>query len=89
MYTSIPKTEAESVDDIVAANSSEGRNAKWMFVHDIPDNHQINSPVTIAVRRTPTVDNINPGTITGRIADTFVPIPPENKMIHRAIIPIN
>ena len=85
----MPNTDAESVDDIVAANSSEGKNAKWMFVHDIPDNHQINSPVISAVKRTPIVDNSNPGTMIGRIADSFVPIPPENKMIHNAIIPIN
>ena len=47
-------TDAESVDDMVAASSKEGMSAKCMLVHDMPESHQMNSPVNRVVSRTPT-----------------------------------
>ena len=85
----MPNTEAESVDDIVAAKSSEGRNAKWMLVHDIPDSHHTNNPVSNAVSSTPAVDSTRPGSNTGLISFTFVLMPPEKRMMHNAIMPMN
>ncbi len=85
----MPNTEAESVDDIVAASSSEGSSAKCMLVQFIPDNHHINKPVTMAVTSTPAVDSIRPGRSTGRMSDRRVPMPPENNITHRAIMPMN
>ena len=85
----MPKTDAESVDDIVAASSREGMNAKWMLVQLMPDSHQINSPVSTAVSSTPTVESTRPGRMTGRMAEIFVPMPPEKRMIQSAIMPMN
>ena len=70
------------------ARSSDGRNAKWMLVHCMPDSHHINTPVSNAVSSTPTVDSNRPGTMTGLMAESFVPIPPENRITHRAIMPM-
>ena len=86
---SMPKTEAESVDDIVAARSRDGMKAKCMFVQSMPESHQMNSPVSSAVRRTPMVESMSPGTMTGRIAESLVPMPPEKRMMQRAIMPMN
>ncbi len=85
----MPNTEAESVDDIVAASSSDGSRAKWMLVQLMPDSHHMKQPVSSAVSSTPTVESIMPGTITGRMAESLVSMPPENRMMHSAIIPIN
>lgn len=63
----MPKTEAESVDDIVAARRRDGRRAKCMLVHSIPDIHQMKRPVKRAVSTTPTVESMSPGTIIGLI----------------------
>ena len=85
----MPNTDAESVDDIVAASSSDTTSGKCMLVQLMPDSHQMNSPVNSAVRSTPTVESNNPGSITGRIEDIFVPMPPENSITHRATMPID
>ena len=71
------------------ASSSDGRNAKWILVHCMPDSHHMNRPVSRAVSSTPTEDSNRPGTITGRMAESFVPIPPENRITQRAIMPMN
>lgn len=85
----MPNTEAESVDDIVAASSSDGRKAKWILVQGIPDSQNMNSPVMSAVISTPTVDSIKPGAMIGFIVLMRVDIPPENRITHNAIIPMN
>ncbi len=85
---SIPNTDAESVDDIVAASSSDGRNAKCIFVHSIPDSSHMNPPVMKAVMSTPAVESAIPGIITGRMAEIFVPMPPENSMMQSATMPM-
>lgn len=85
----MPNTDAESVDDMVAASSSDGNRAKWMLVHDMPDSHHTNRPVISAVRSTPAVDRIRPGRMIGRMADSLVSMPPENRMMHSAIMPMN
>ncbi len=85
----MPNTDAESVDDIVAASNSDGNSAKCMLVHAMPDRHQMNIPVNNAVSSTPTVDSITPGAITGRIEDTRVDRPPEKRITHSATMPMN
>ncbi len=86
---SMPNTDAESVDDIVEANSNDGSSAKWILVHDIPDSQNMNTPVIRAVSSTPAVESTSPGTITGRMALSLVPMPPEKSIMHRAIMPMN
>ncbi len=85
----MPNTDAESVDDIVAASKIDGSSAKWILVHAMPDSHHTNSPVSRAVTSTPAVASTTPGPITGRMALTRVSMPPENKMMHRATMPVN
>lgn len=85
----MPKTEAESVDDIVAASSSDGTRAKCILVHGIPDSQKMNSPVSRAVRSTPAVESTSPGNAIGRIDDSDVDMPPEKRIIHSAIMPTN
>ena len=85
----MPNTEAESVDDMVAARSSEGRNAKWMLVQLIPESHHTNSPVRSAVSNTPAVESTSPGRSTGLISLILVLMPPEKRMMQRAIMPMN
>ena len=85
----MPNTEAESVDDMVDASSSDGTRAKWMLVQLIPESQKINSPVTPAVTSTPNVDSIRPGPMTGRIALISVDVPPVKSIIHSATMPTN
>ena len=47
------------------------------------------SPVKSAVRSTPAVESTNPGAMTGRIEAMRVDMPPEKRMTHRAIMPMN
>jgi hypothetical protein len=85
----MPNTEAESVDDIVAASRSDGRNAKWILAHSMPDSHRMNRPVMSAVSSTPAVERTRPGMITGLIEESLVPRPPEKSMIQSATMPMN
>ena len=55
----------------------------------MPDSHQINNPVKRAVSKTPTVESTIPGPKMGLISLNFVSIPPENKMMLNATIPMN
>ena len=57
---SIANTEAESVDDMVEANSREVVIGKAMLDQLMPDIHHINMPVKKAVSNTPMVDSIIP-----------------------------
>ncbi len=82
-------TDAESVDDIVAASNKDGISEKWMLVHDIPESHQINNPVNNVVNRTPNVDSMIPGRSTGRMSVKRVSIPPVKRMTLSAIVPRN
>jgi hypothetical protein len=82
-------TEAESVDDMVAASRSEGTSAKWIFVHDMPDRYHTNNPVSRAVRNTPIVDSTIPGVTMGLMSLYLVSIPPEKRMMLKATILIN
>ena len=85
----VAKTEAESVDDIVAASSSEVAQAKWIFVQAIPESHHTNSPVKTVVSSTPTVERTAPGATTGRTSANRVSMPPENRMMVSATMPMN
>lgn len=85
----MPKTDAESVDDMVAASSSEGTRAKWMLVQGMPESQKMNRPVTRAVTSTPTVESTRPGAITGRIERTLVDMPPLKRITHSATMPID
>ena len=49
----------------------------------------MNPPVISVVSNTPTVANTTPSVAMGLISDTFVSMPPENKIILNASIPIN
>ena len=71
----VAKTEAESVDDIVAASSSEVAQAKWIFVQAIPESHHTNSPVKTVVSSTPAVESTAPGATTGRMSSNRVSMP--------------
>ena len=56
----IANTEAESVEDMVAASSREVTKGRVMLVQLIPESHQMKSPVNSAVRNTPTVESMMP-----------------------------
>ena len=85
---SIAKTEAESVDDMVAASNREVVSGKLMLVKLMPDIIQINSPVNKAVSSTPAVDRTTPALIMGLMSAILVSIPPENRMTLRATMPM-
>ena len=82
-------TDAESVDDIVEASSREVMSGRWILVQLMPDNHHINSPVNSAVSSTPKVDSTIPRERIGLISVNLVSIPPENRIMLKATIPMN
>ena len=82
-------TEAESVDDMVDASKREVINGRWMLVQLMPDSHQINNPVKRAVSSTPAVDKTMPGVNMGFISVNLVSMPPENRMMLSATMPMN
>ena len=83
-------TDAESVDDIVAANRRAVVNGIAILELGIVLPIQnIKSPVNNVVSITPIVDKMIPCDITGFISLYFVSMPPENRIIPKAIIPIN
>ncbi len=57
----IPKTEAESVDEVVAANNKAVRIPMPKEGINALEIHQTKNPVNIAVITTPTVANTTPG----------------------------
>jgi len=73
----MPNTEAESVDDMVAASRIDGISAKCMLVHGIPDSQKMNRPVNSVVSSTPSVLSTRPGAMTGLIDLKLVDRPPE------------
>ena len=83
------KTEAESVDDMVAASNNDGMSEKWILVQLIPESHQIKRPVNKVVKSTPTVESMIPGASTGLMSLNLVSIPPVNRMMLRATMPMN
>jgi hypothetical protein len=54
-----------------------------------PVSQNIKYPVIAVVTNTPSVANTTPCDAIGFISDSFVSIPPENRMILSAIIPMN
>ena len=82
-------TDAESVEDIVAASNNEGMSEKWMLVHDMPESHQMNSPVNRVVNSTPSVESMMPGRSTGRMSAKRVSMPPVKRMTLSATVPRN
>ena len=85
----ILNTDAESVDDMVAANNMEVANGRYIFVNSNPEIKKINNPVMTAVKSTPTVDRAIPCQRMGLISLYWVSIPPEKRMMLKAIIPMN
>ncbi|OPZ94486.1 MAG: hypothetical protein BWY72_02331 [Bacteroidetes bacterium ADurb.Bin416] len=81
------KTEAESVDDMVDANSMAVAKPKPAAGSVHPNTHHTTKPEVRAVRKTPMVDKTIPCTTTGLISFILVSIPPENRMMVRAMIP--
>ena len=55
----------------------------------MPDSHQINNPVKRAVSSTPAVDKTMPGVNMGFISVNLVSMPPENRMMLSATMPMN
>ncbi len=82
-------TDAESVDDMMEANSSDSSHPKAYSGISHCMSSWINTPVNIVVSNTPTVANTSPGASTGRILPKSVSNPPENNITHSEIIPIN
>jgi hypothetical protein len=83
----IEKTDAESVEDIVAASSSAS--AKEISRSSHGATSQTKPASTMAVITTPTVASTTPGPMIGFISWKEVSIPPVKRMMHSAIIPTN
>ena len=86
---SIEKTEAESVDDIVAANRKDAIKPILGTLSPkgvLSATSQTSNPVEKVISNTPAVANVRPCPKTGLISSVLVSIPPENKMIHNAIV---
>ena len=49
----------------------------------------MNAPVNNVVTTTPTVESSRPGTMTGRISENLVSMPPVKRMMLNAIVPMN
>ena len=84
----IEKTEAESVEDIVAASSMAVIMPIPADFIVMPRIHQMAMPVSMVVSSTPTVASIIPGAITGFMSAILVSMPPENRMMHMVTVPI-
>ena len=82
-------TEAESVDDIVAANRNEASNENWMFIPANMQRQYMKAPVRSVVSKRASVERMSPGVTMGLISDILVSIPPVNRIMLRAIIPMN
>ncbi len=85
---SIEKTDAESVEAIVEASSSDVSSPMPADSIVIPNIHHIITPLISAVMKTPIVARMTPFAITGRISEIFVSIPPEKRMMHNAMVPM-
>lgn len=88
MERSIENTDAESVDDIVAASRRAVRIPMRAEGIVMPSTYQATKPVSMAVSSTPTVARMTPWGRTGRISEYLVSSPPENRMIQSAMVPI-
>lgn len=82
-------TEAESVEDIVAASRNEARSENWMFIPANMHRQYMKAPVRSVVIRRARVESMSPGVTIGLISDILVSIPPVNRIMLRAIIPMN
>ena len=82
-------TDAESVEDIVAASRRQVSMGISMFMSEYPESQKMKPPVSSVVSRTPTVESIIPCAMTGLMSRNLVSIPPVNRMMLRAIMPIN
>ena len=82
-------TDAESVEDMVAASNREVARGMYIGVKSNPEIQKMKSPVNNAVRNTPTVERAIPCHRTGLISLNWVSIPPEKRMMLKAIIPMN
>ena len=85
----ILKTEAESVEDIVAANSMAVISDMVMLTCLNPEIQYIKRPVKSVVSNTPTVESSIPCGSTGRISANLVSMPPENRIMLNATMPMN
>ena len=81
-------TDAESVDDIVPANSSDVSKPTAADCIVNPKIHHTKKPVITDVSTTPTVASIKPCASTGRISAILVSMPPANRMMHNATVPM-
>ena len=81
------KTDAESVEAIVEASSSDRANGISMPSHGAMN--QTRAATISAVTTTPTVASSTPGAMTGRMSENLVSIPPVKRMTQSAIMPMN
>ena len=82
-------TDAESVDDIVAASNIDTMRESCMSIADHSESAYIKAPVSAVVIITPNVESNIPGPMIGFISLNLVSMPPENRMTLSAIIPMN
>lgn len=82
-------TEAESVEDIVAASRNEASTESSMFIPDSIARQKMNPPVRSVVIRSATVERRSPGMAIGFISVNFVSIPPVKRIMLNAIMPMN
>ena len=80
-------TDAESVDDMVAASSSDPMRVNSISVNFHCEMPKMNRPVITVVSSTPRVDKAMPGNNTGRISFICVSMPPVKRMMFKAIMP--
>ena len=82
-------TEAESVDDMVAASKMAKVSGNVMASLNTCPMPKMKKPVNTVVSSTPTVESVKPGPRIGLMSLNLVPIPPVNNMIVKAIMPMN
>ena len=85
---SIPKTEAESVEDIVAANKKAVKRPIPNEGMSAFDKIQTKTPVNRAVRTTPAVAKTTPGNMIGLISINLVSNPTEKRIMLKATVPM-
>ena len=81
------KTDAESVDDMVAASRSAATNGISTPTSGATSHTKV--PRIRAVITTPAVASTTPGPMTGRICENLVSIPPVKRMMHSDVMPRN
>ena len=80
-------TDAESVDDMAAANKKHPSTPKGSAWGILMDRSQMKPPVNATVSVTPSVDKTTPCRNTGLMLRYSVSMPPASKITVRAMLP--